>query len=64
MVEGIRIGVHFDVHMHEEVLKEYPRGVVEKWGRLVDRERVGKTKFYCLRLYIFCFMKQQKVFSV
>lgn len=64
MVEGIRIGVHFYVHMHKEVLKEYPRSVVKKWGSLVARERVGKTKFYCLRLYIFCFMKERKAFSV
>lgn len=36
MAEGIRICVHFCVHMHKGILKEHP-SVVEACGSLVDR---------------------------
>lgn len=35
-VEGLRIDVHFSVHTHKKILKEYPTSVVEKYESLVD----------------------------
>ena len=38
--------------------------VVEKWVGGLGRQRSEKTRFYCLPLGIFCFMKQGKAFEV
>ena len=61
----MRVCVYFHVHMHKEILKDYPGSVVGKCGSLVHRGKGWKARFLCLPLPIFCFPKQQEVlFSV
>lgn len=63
MAEGIRICVHFCVHMHKGILKEHP-SVVEACGSLVDRGKSWEDRVLLFISIFFCFMKQQKVLSV